>query len=796
MSEGSENANHDTVEPGGRPTTPEPKRQAFGAPGMPPTWSSSDKDFVTTALGRSRLWATIGHGVINEVFWPSTGEPQIRDLTFYLVGQDGFIDLKRERRYALETPAPGVPLVTISHSGADYRLILEVVPDPLRDVLLVRFELTGPYHLVAIVAPHLGGTGKENTAWVEDQALLAQRGDCALALLADVPLLCGSAGFVGSSDGWRDLAHHGHLSWSFERADKGTVALSCKFDANKGTLALGFADTFEGARSLARSSLAEGILSARAAFREGWEAWGKNLRLPNVSEPLAKEAILSATILKVHEDHAYPGALVASLSIPWGNSTDTLGGYHLVWPRDATLAAFAFLSVHQTQEAARVLAGFIATQLPDGHWAQNYYPNGIAFRTGVQLDEAAFPVLLAAKLRELGEIDLDGTTSMVRRALSFVARSGPTSEQDRWEESPGTNPFTLSVAIAALVAGAPWLESAEREYALSLADDWNERLESFCFVTDTPLAKSQGVLGYYVRIAAPEKDGGVTGRVHLNNRDGQTIQVSALVSMDFSYLTRLGLRDARDPRIRDTIAVTDALLRVETPSGPVYRRYNSDGYGEKADGSPFDGSGIGRLWPILTGERGHLALQSGEDPLPYLETMVRCASRGGLLPEQVWDSAPIPERGLSPGRPSGSAMPLLWTHAEYLKLLIARDTGKPVELLKSVEDRYQTDPRAADTWHWRTQAPFACLKLGRIFAVEHRGPFVLRYGFDGWQRIAERTATCGPFGLWGVTLTRSELEGHGVIQFTRRFDHGWENIDHEVTLGQADVVHALVHRES
>jgi glucoamylase len=141
-------------------------------------------------------------------------------------------------------------------------------------------------------------------------------------------------------------------------------------------------------------------------------------------------------------------------------------------------------------------------------------------------------------------------------------------------------------------------------------------------------------------------------------------------------------------------------------------------------------------------------------------------------------------------------MPLLWTHAEYLKLLIARDTGKPVELLKSVEDRYRTKPRAADTWHWRTQAPFASLKLGRIFAVEHRGPFVLRYGFDGWQGITERTAVCGPFGLWGVTLTQSDLEGHGVIQFTRRFDHGWENIDHEVTLGQADVVHALVHRES
>ncbi len=770
--------------------------QAFGAPGTPPTWSSSDKDFVTTALGRSRLWATVGHGVINEVFWPSTGQPQIRDLSFYLVGKAGFVDLKRERRYTLETPSPGVPLVTISHGGNDYRLILEVVPDPLRDVLLVHFELAGPYQLVAILAPHLGGTGKGNTAWVEDQALLAERGDRALALLADVPLLGGSAGFVGASDGWQDLSRHGDLAWSFERAEKGTVALSSKLEKKTGTLALGFANTFEGARSLARSSLAEGIASARATFGEGWVAWGKNLRLPNVSETIAREALLSAAVLKVHEDRAYPGALVASLSIPWGNSTDTLGGYHLVWPRDAALAAFALLAVHQTREAVRVLAGFIATQLPDGHWSQNYYPSGIPFWTRVQLDEAAFPVLLAAKLRELGEADLEGTRSMVRRALSFVARSGPTSEQDRWEESPGTNPFTLAVAIAALVAGASWLEPVEREYALGLADDWNERLESFCYVTDTPLAKSQGVAGYYVRLAAPERDGGVTGRVHLSNRDGKTIPASALVSMDFSYLTRLGLREAHDPRIRDTITVTDALLRVETPSGPVYHRYNDDGYGEKADGRPFDGSGIGRLWPILTGERGHLALQSGEDPLPYLETMVRCASRGGLLPEQVWDSAAIPDRGLSPGHPTGSAMPLLWTHAEYLKLLIARDTGKPVELLKSVEDRYAGKPRDADTWRWRSEAPFDRLPRGRVFVVEHRGPFVLHYGFDGWRAIAEKTAVCGPFGMWGVAFTRRDLEDHGVIDFTRRLDRGWENVDYHVTLGQLQVVHALVHRTS
>ena len=605
-----------------------------------------------------------------------------------------------------------------------------------------------------------------------------------------------SAGFVGASDGWQDLARHRELNWSFGRADGGTVALTGQLETTSGVIALGFADTPEGARTLAKASLAEGIDAARALFCAEWERWGATLQLPFINEPLDREARLSAAILKVHEDRAYPGALVASLSIPWGNSTDTLGGYHLVWPRDATLAAFALLAANQATDAARVLAGFISTQQSDGRWAQNYYPNGVAFWTGLQLDEAAFPVLLAAKLSELGRPELEGTPEMVRRALAFVAMTGPTSDQDRWEESPGTNPFTLAVAIAALVVGARWLAPDECDYALRLADDWNERLESFCFVTDTPLAKSHGLAGYYVRLAPPQRDGGLAGRVQLKNREGETVSASTLVSMDFSYLTRLGLRAASDPRVRDTITLVDALLRVDTPSGPVYHRYNEDGYGEKPDGAPFDGSGVGRLWPLLTGERGHLALQSGQDALPYLETMARCASRGGLLPEQVWDSAPVAQRGLEPGRPSGSAMPLLWTHAEYLKLLVAKVSSKPVELLRAMEDRYGAKPRAADRWHWRTEAGFTRLARGRALAIEHRSPFDLHYGFDGWRAVNERTAVGGPFGMWSVTFTPAELEPHTEINFTRRFQNAWEGIDYRVTLGHAEVVHALTHESS
>ncbi|WP_322474803.1 glycoside hydrolase family 15 protein [Deinococcus sp. AB2017081] len=747
---------------------------------------------MTTSLGPARLWATVGHGVINEVYWPSTGEPQLRDLTFYLVGEGRWIDLKRVRQYDLQVPAPHEPLLTVTHTGADYHLTLEVLPDPRRDVLLIRFTLSGPYRLVTIAAPHLSGTGHDNYAWVDGE-LFAQRHRHVLCLGADVALLTPGVGYVGQSDGWQDLVAHGALTYAYTAAGPGSVALSAELAAPHGVIALGFAESAVGARGLVRASLAEGYDAARATFARDWERWGAGLDLPAPTQALGALARLSATVLRIHEDRTYPGALVASLSTPWGNSTDTLGGYHLVWPRDATLSAFALIAAHQLDDARRILARFLATQEPDGHWAQNTYPSGAAFWTGLQLDETAFPVLLAAKLREAGAPELGGTRSMVRRALAFVARSGPTSDQDRWEENPGVNPFTLAVCVAALIAGADWLDDQERAYALSLADEWNERLEQWCYVTGTPLALEQGVTGYYVRLAPPELDGGLTGQVQLRNRQGERVAASALVSLDFSYLTRLGLRGAGDTRVQDTIRVVDALLRVSTPSGELYHRYNGDGYGEHEDGSPFDGSGVGRAWPLLVGERGHLALQAGEDPLPYLETMRRCASSGGLLPEQVWDAAAVAERGLEPGRPSGSAMPLLWAHAEFLKLLVARHSGRPAELLRVVEAHVAAAQGAAE-WRWRNETPVSQLLAGRALLIESPRPFTLHFGWDGWQDVQERPATLTPFGLWSVCFEVAELRPHGTLNFTRRFPETWEGRDHDVALHHRAGQH-LQHQE-
>ncbi|HEX7324113.1 MAG TPA: glycoside hydrolase family 15 protein [Rhodanobacteraceae bacterium] len=760
---------------------------APGFPGNSPTWASSAKDAVGTALGASRVWFTVGYGVLNEVFWPTCSVPQIRDLGFLVAGPDFWAEVKREHHYQLATPAPEIPLPLVLHEHPKYKLQLEFLTDPLRDVVLINYRLQGKgLKLYVLAAPHLGGSGHDNTAWTSPEALLAAHGDAALALLADCGWSGGSAGFVGVSDGWQDFHRHGAMTWHYAHAGAGNVALTGELAATDGTIALGFAETSEGAQTLARSSLASGYKVARARFVDGWRRWAEALDTPAPSRALAQAARRSAMVLKVHTDRTYPGAVVASLSTPWGASRDDAGGYHLVWPRDAVEAGFAFLACGQHHEARAMLGYLIATQQPDGHWLQNNFGDGRSFWTGIQLDESALPVLLAAKLDELGQLGEMHAPAlrMARAALRFVATTGPFSPQDRWEENAGASPFTLAIVVAALVAGSVhrFLDEAESAYALSIADDWNARIESWVYASSTDLDRENGTHGHYVRLTPPCETA-ERGRVFLKNRAGESLRTRDLLGMEFLGLVRFGLRAADDPRIRDTVKLVDTLLRVQTPTGVFYRRYNEDGYGEHADGRPFDGTGIGRAWPLLAGERGHYAIDTGEDPVPYLDSMLAAASAGGMIPEQVWDTAPIPERHLLPGRPSGSAMPLVWAHAEFLKLAIAIKHGAPIERLNAVAARYR-HARAATVLHWRDNSPCAVVGSGMRLSVEADAPFVLHYGHDGWNGVADAPSAPASFGIHAVQLDPAAIDATRSVEFTRRFlgPRGWEHHNWHVSL--------------
>jgi glucoamylase len=352
----------------------------------------------------------------------------------------------------------------------------------------------------------------------------------------------------------------------------------------------------------------------------------------------------------------------------------------------------------------RVLGYLRATQMADGHWPQNMWVSSAQYWTGIQLGETAFPVLLLDLLRRDGALpseDFARYWPMVRRAVAYIVRSGPSTQQDRWENQRGYTPFTLAVMIAALLIAAELAdgqgEADVGAYLRETADAWNTSLESWLYVTGTDLARRLGVDGYYVRSIPPEQDEGAAPRFgHVKLTETTTAKggfpVTDVVSPDALALVRFGLRRPDDPRVVATVKAIDAILKVETPCGPAWRRYNGDTYGETPDGSPYDGKGggSGRAWPLLTGERAHYELAAGrhDEAIRLLHAMEAFAGNGGMIPEQVWDSDDIPERGLFLGRPSGSAMPLTWAHAEYLKLRRSIQDGRVFDTPPQTLQRY------------------------------------------------------------------------------------------------------------
>ncbi|MGA9322477.1 MAG: glycoside hydrolase family 15 protein, partial [Xanthobacteraceae bacterium] len=507
---------------------------------------------------------------------------------------------------------------------------------------------------------------------------------------------------------------------------------------------------------------------------EDWRRWHARcmeralLRSEDTNE-LADQFVVSSMVLRTHRDKTYPGAMTASLSVPWGNSRDDRGGYHLVWPRDLVQCATALLAFGAEEEGRNTLRYLIATQKSDGSWYQNQWLGGSPYWQGLQLDEVAFPVLLAASMAERDALNGIAVADMVHRALCFIAATGPSSPQDRWEENAGINCFTLSVCIAALVAGAEFLPQPAKEFALALADFWNDRIESWTAVRGTPLARQLGVDGYYIRVAPPEVPSDPESSqsiLNLKNRRRAAVPADEEIGIDFLQLVRFGLRGANDQLIRDSIKAVDALLKVDTPNGPAWHRYNGDGYGEHNDGRPFDGTGRGRAWPLLTGERGHYELAAGNDPKLYLKTMAAMAGPGGMMPEQVWDSAALPERRLFPGRPTGSAMPLAWTHAEFVKLMISRQLGYPFDRPAAVWRRYGGRRPEAKRAIWCLHAPIGRIEHGMALIIALPRAARIHWGTNGWQNAADDETQDAGLGLHRFEVTESVLSQVRSINFT------------------------------
>jgi glucoamylase len=233
--------------------------------------------------------------------------------------------------------------------------------------------------------------------------------------------------------------------------------------------------------------------------------------------------------------------------------------------------------------------------------------------------------------------------------------------------------------------------------------------------------------------------------------------------------------------MEDSLRVVDAVLRVEAPAGPCWRRYNNDGYGQRADGGPFDDWGVGRAWPLLTGERGHYELAAGREAGPFIRAMEGFASRGGMLPEQIWDADDVPGKELLFGRPTGSAMPLMWAHAEYIKLLRSVRDGVIFDRVAAVADRYLSGRGRQDLEIWKLSRQLRIVPAGATLRIQDPAPFRLRWSLDDWRASTDSASLTTALGIhWADILVGEGQQAPVRFTFFRPEAGRWEDRDFQV----------------
>ncbi len=684
-------------------------------------WTTGRKDGIGTAIeDSSRVWFTTVGSTLTEVFYPSPDQACTRLLELVVTDGAGFVSSAGVDLVPLPVPREDQAPVIASRGRCTqgrYDLELETIADPVSDVVVqrVRFRPRAgeTLRLFCVLEPHLGNRGDDNVATILHHKgvlmLAAARGDgLALALACSAPMLAATAGYLGD-DGRTQLEITGALATATEHAGPGTVSVVGELDTRTGdlVLALGFARTTTAAAHHAHDALLRGYARSRTHFIAGWHAWHASLAyaMPD-PPPLWKR---SATILKTLEAKHPDAGRVAALATPWGDQrgSGSDGTYHLIWTRDLVESVGALLAFGARHEPMRALHYLRSTQEPDGHWPQNMRLDGTQVWNNNELDEVALPLVFLHLVERDALVDrgeLAGFWPMLRAAAGYIARHGPTTTRDRWEDTGGVTPFTLATSIVALlvaseladVHGEPLAASVLRD----LADQWNASIERWLYRRGGALAERLGIPGYYVRARGLGEP--------FAELDLAALPATEL-SPDALALVRFGLRAADDPRIADTVRAIDATLRVELPGGPAWRRYPGDRYGEHRDGTAFssDGESIGRPWPLLTGERGHYELARGnvDGARAMLRAMESFATASGNLPEQVWDGPDLPAQGLYFGRPTGSAAPLGWTHGEYAKLARSMREGRIFDLPRHAAERYiarQTPPRITT---WRVGEP-------------------------------------------------------------------------------------------
>lgn len=761
---------------------------APGAPGAPPTWSTAAKTGAGSSYEAyvdgqyrdggptgavSRVWYSIADGILTETMYGLIHEAQIKALRFALVTPEGLAlegeDTTARTEYVDvdDQGRPTAPAYKVATRDQDGRFEIEkrIYSDPDRDALVVRVRITalsGEVTPYLLLEPHVANTGIDDRGQVTTGGFHAWEGDTHLFLKPNEAFAAASVGFVGASDGLADL-QDGKLDWTY--ASTGETAGNTLMTGALPTLrmgetltrdfVIGFGDSADAARAAADGSFQTGLDEVLARFvgegeRVGWRDYMASLtELPRIAEQATdggKLAYASALMLKVQEDRTHAGALIASLSNPWGETVDaskSSTGYKAVWPRDFYQVAMALAALGDRETP---LAAFnylpqvqVGPNTPGntgvgGWFLQKTHVDGELEWVAVQLDQTAMPIMLGYRLWKLGWLSdaemAEHFQSMMKPAADFLVDGGkvgllwndaeikpPFTQQERWEEQQGYSPSTTAAVVSALTVAAEMGraagDAADAERYQAAADSYASKIEAQMFTTSGEFGEGR----YYIRITQNEDP---NDKAPIGAANGQIApQEDRVVDGGFLELVRYGVRKADDPHILATLPVYDDqsledLYRVRYDFGPEgdrtpgWRRYGVDGYGEDhVTGANYGVGGVmspgqrGRVWPFFTGERGHYELARvsvNGTPSPadldgirqtYVRGMERFANDGLMLSEQVWDGVGHPtENNYALGQNNDSATPLAWTHAEYLKLLRSLADGKVWDRYEPVEARY------------------------------------------------------------------------------------------------------------
>ena len=639
--------------------------------------------------------------------------------------------------------------VTASDKEGLYSIATTYVTDPSRNVVLMRVAFTPKpknpaLQLFVRFDPTVngnggggGGNGGADTATIDETsghpilvasdpvtATNAANRNYAQPVFAalDGPFDEASVGFAGSeSDGLEQLDDSHTLTPIHPDAREGNVVGTARLaldGSGKTLLALGFGATDDEAIGTAADARAAGFDAAFNAYRTGWSAYDATLTNPRV-EKLAVSAAqrkqlkdayyLSANVIKASEDKTFPGAIVASLASPWGQAVSAgdpnntyFGSYREVFARDLYESWTGLVAAGDLDTARdATLFLFERQQLPDGSFPRNSLVNGKVAPDsfGTQLDEVAYPILMAY---QLGLTDAALYEDHIKPAANYVAAHGPAFGVERWEEQSGYSPSTIASEIAGLVAAAELAttngDADSAAVWLGVADEMQRSVKEWTVTTNGPLPDKP----YFIRLS---KTGDPNAAINYNvGNGGPTLDQRAVIDAGFLELVRLGELPANDPDVLRTLRIVDSEIKSTTPSGPGWHRYNGDGYGDRAsDGRPWapSGQGTGHLWPVLSAERAEHSLASGDtaEATSLLVGMRAFASGVGLIPEQDWElkaieadpygtDPTIASIGFEPGKAAGSASPLTWSAASFVRLTSDLAAKRNVVLPAATHDRY------------------------------------------------------------------------------------------------------------